>query len=141
MPDFEKDPTGFTMKNTELASSMKYKTPMQKNYGKGMKFNAELRAADLPEGKFKDAVDASGAKYASPAKDNEMTAEQKQAASLAAAEKTEGITVSAKKYTDVTNEYKTKGNQKTRDHIASGGKVEKGADGSLRLTNASKPSN
>lgn len=33
-------------------------------------FNAKLRAADLPEGKFKDAVDASGKgmPYASPTK-------------------------------------------------------------------------
>ena len=74
--------------------------------------------------------------YGSPAKNVEkkMTAEEKQAASLAAAEKTEGITVSEKKYTDATNEYKTKGNKATRDHIASGGKVLRMSDGSLKLT-------
>jgi hypothetical protein len=76
------------------------------------------------------------AQYASPAKTDKkkMTAEEMQAASLAAAEKTEGITVSSKKYTDVTDEYAKKGSASTREHIASGGKVKKAADGSLKLT-------
>ena len=39
-----------------------------KMYDAPTDFNAKLRAADLPEGKFKDAVDASGPPYASPAK-------------------------------------------------------------------------
>lgn len=34
---------------------------------------------------------------------------------------------------DVTEEYKTKGNKNTRDHIAKGGKVFRAADGSLTL--------
>ena len=34
---------------------------------------------------------------------------------------------------DVTEEYKTKGNKSTRDHIAKGGKVFRAADGSLTL--------
>jgi len=36
--------------------------------------------------------------------------------------------------TDVTNEYKTKGNEKTKKHIADGGKVIRDANGQLKLT-------
>ena len=58
-------------------------------HSKGMKFNAKLRAADLPEGKFKDAVDASGVPYASPAKGvKEVVKGAKQAANTVK----EGIT-------------------------------------------------
>lgn len=74
MPDGSKKGGGlevgssYKMRNSALHMGAKHGTPIQKNYGKGMKFNAKLRAADLPEGKFKDAVDASGPPYASPAK-------------------------------------------------------------------------
>jgi len=119
----------FKMKNSALKMSAKSGSPMQMNYA-GM-------AKDLIGGVMsKKKEEETPAQYASPAKTDKkkMTAEEMQAASLAAAEKTEGITVSSKKYTDVTDEYAKKGSASTREHIASGGKVKKAADGSLKLT-------
>jgi len=102
--------------------------------GGGEKSGSTSTTPEKPEKSSLNATNPN--KYASPAKTDKkkMTAEEMQAASLAAAEKTEGITVSSKKYTDVTDEYAKKGSASTREHIASGGKVKKAADGSLKLT-------
>ena len=78
MPDFKKDPTGFTMKNSALHMGAKYGSPIQKNYGKGMPLTEggkkALMASDAgPE--FKAAIANSPVDMHSPVKNKEYSKE------------------------------------------------------------------